>query len=73
MGLYVLFLAESPKSVLVLIQALIIALRTDNDALSTGANDLRPGAGRSATSHRARVSCLTDRTVHIYRPDGCQP
>jgi hypothetical protein len=33
-------------------------------------NGLWPGAGRSATWGRARVSCLTGQTVRPYRPDG---
>jgi hypothetical protein len=69
MGLYVLFLAESPKSVLALIQAPITMLRTSAGALCTGTNGLRPGAGRSATWSRARVPCLMGRTVRAYRPD----
>jgi hypothetical protein len=45
--------------------------RTSGGALSTGADGLRLGAGRSATWREARVSCLTagrsmpwGRTVH---------
>jgi hypothetical protein len=45
-------------------------VRTDDDALYTGANGPRPGAGWSTTWGRARVSCLTGRTVRAYRPDG---
>jgi hypothetical protein len=70
MDLYVLSPAEMPKSVLAPIRAPITALRTSGGALSTGANGLRLGVGRSATWHRARVSCLTDRTARAYRPDG---
>jgi hypothetical protein len=33
--------------------------RTNGGALYTGADGPRPGAGRSATSHRATVPCLT--------------
>jgi hypothetical protein len=45
-------------------------LRTGGGALYTGADGPRPGAGRSATWGRARVSCLTGRTVRAFRPDG---
>jgi hypothetical protein len=44
-------------------------VRTGGGALCTGADSPRPGAGRSATWSRARVSCLTGRTVCAYRPD----
>jgi hypothetical protein len=64
MGLYVLSPTESPKSVLAPIRAPITAMITGGGALCTGADGPRPGAGWSATWRRARVPCLTDRTVH---------
>jgi hypothetical protein len=64
MGLYVVSLAESPKSVLAPIPAPITALRTGDGAFCIGVDGPRPGAGRSATWSRARVPCLTSRTVH---------
>jgi hypothetical protein len=45
-------------------------MRTDGGALCIGADGPRPGARRSVTWRRARVSCLTGRTVRAYRPDG---
>jgi hypothetical protein len=56
--------------VLAPIRAPITALRTGGGALCTGADGPRPGAGWIATQSRARVPCLTGRTVHAYRPDG---
>jgi hypothetical protein len=70
MGLYVVSPKESPKSVLTPIRAPITVLRTGGGALGTVADGPRPGVGRSATWSRARVPCLTDRTVRAYRPDG---
>jgi hypothetical protein len=64
MGLYVFSPTELPKSVLAPNWAPITALRTGGGALYTGANGPRPGAGRFATWSRARVPCLTGRTVH---------
>jgi hypothetical protein len=52
------------------IRAPITAMRTGGGALCTDADGPRPGAGRSATWSRARVSCLMDRTVRAYRPDS---
>jgi hypothetical protein len=43
MGLYVFSPAESPKSVLAPIRALITTLRTSGGALCTGADGPRPG------------------------------
>jgi hypothetical protein len=62
-GLYVMSPAESLKSVLAPIRTPITALRTGGGALCTGADFPWPGAGWSATWHRARVSCLTGQTV----------
>jgi hypothetical protein len=59
MGLDVFFLVESPKSVLVPFSGANHYTRTGDGALCTGADGPRPGAGRSATWCRARVSCLT--------------
>jgi hypothetical protein len=70
MGLYVLSQAESPKSVLALIWAPITAMITGGGALYTGTDGPWPGAGRSAAWRRARVTCLTGRTVRAYRPNG---
>jgi hypothetical protein len=55
---------------LALIRAPITTLRTGSGALYTGADSPRPGAGQSATWSRAKVPCLTGRTVRAYRPDG---
>jgi hypothetical protein len=45
-------------------------VRTGGGALCTGADGSRPGARRSVTWGRARVSCLTGRTVRAYRSNG---
>jgi hypothetical protein len=45
-------------------------MRTGGGALCTGADDPRPVDGRSATWHRARVPCLTCRTVRALGSDG---
>jgi hypothetical protein len=48
----------------------ITAMSTGGSAaLCTGAYGTRPGAGWSATWHRARVPCLTSRTIRAYRLD----
>jgi hypothetical protein len=52
------------------IRAPIIAMITGGGALCTGVDGPQPRVGRSATWRRARVPCLTDRTVRAYRPDG---
>jgi hypothetical protein len=59
MGLDVLSPAESPKSMLIPFLGANHSIRTSGCALCTGVNDLRPGAGRSATWSEAKVSCLT--------------
>jgi hypothetical protein len=69
-GLYEMSPAKSPKSVLAPIRAPITAFFTDGGALCTVTDGPQPGAGRSATWHRARVPCLTSWTVHAYRPDS---
>jgi hypothetical protein len=47
-------------------QALMTITRTGGGALCTGEDGPRLGAGRSATWGRARVPCLTSRTVRTY-------
>jgi hypothetical protein len=56
--------------VLAPIQAPITVMITGGDALYTGAGGSWLEAGRSVTWRRARVSRLTGRTVHAYRPNG---
>jgi hypothetical protein len=51
--------AESSKSMLVPFWGANHSARTSGGALCAGANGPRPGAGRSATLRRARVSSLT--------------
>jgi hypothetical protein len=45
-------------------------VRTGDSALCTGTDGPRPGAERSATWDRARVSRLTGQTVRAYKSDG---
>jgi hypothetical protein len=47
-------------------QALMTITRTGGGVLCTGDDGPRLGAGRSATWGRARVPCLTSRTVRVY-------
>jgi hypothetical protein len=54
MGLYVLSLAESPKSVLVPFWGANHYVRTDGGARCTGVDGPRPRAGRSVTWDRAK-------------------
>jgi hypothetical protein len=55
--------AESPKSVLVPFWGANHCVRTNGGARCTGADGPWPGTKRSATWRKARVSCLTCRTV----------
>jgi hypothetical protein len=52
------------------LRAPITITRTGGGVLSTGADGSRPGAGRSTTWRRARVPCLTCRTIRALGLDG---